>query len=67
VYVEYAGENFWLSRNAKGELWLNAKPANGAAEGEESEAAEGGGGDAKKSRRSRGRKKEEPETGSGQS
>jgi hypothetical protein len=67
VHVEHAGENFWMSRNAKGELWLNAKPAKGAAEVEESEAAEGGEGDAKKSRRSRGRKKEEPETGSGQS
>jgi len=25
VFVEHAGEIFWLNRNAKGELWLNAK------------------------------------------
>ncbi len=26
VFVENAGEVFWLNRNARGELWLNAKP-----------------------------------------
>jgi hypothetical protein len=25
VFVEHAGEIFWFNRNAKGELWLNAK------------------------------------------
>jgi len=25
VFVEHAGEIFWLNRNARGELWLNAK------------------------------------------
>ena len=25
VFVEHAGEILWLNRNAKGELWLNAK------------------------------------------
>ena len=25
VFVEYASEIFWLNRNSKGELWLNAK------------------------------------------
>jgi hypothetical protein len=39
VVVAQAGENFWLSRNAKGDLWLNAKPSgadpdDGEAEGE---------------------------------
>ena len=27
VFVEHAGEILWLNRNAKGELWLNAKAA----------------------------------------
>jgi hypothetical protein len=25
VFVELDGENLWFSKNAKGELWLNAK------------------------------------------
>src|SRR5690606_1829407 len=25
VFVEHAGEIFWLNKNAKGELWVNAK------------------------------------------
>jgi hypothetical protein len=28
AFVENAGEIFWLNRNAKGELWLNAKAAS---------------------------------------
>ena len=33
VFVEHAGESFWLNRNAKDELWLNAKaPKYGAGE-----------------------------------
>ena len=39
VFVEHAGEIFWLNKNAKGELWLNAKVSKfahgGAAGGEE--------------------------------
>jgi len=38
VQVESAGEVFWLSRNAKGELWLNAKPASSGGTGEDSSA-----------------------------
>jgi hypothetical protein len=30
VFVEHAGEILWLNRNAKGELWLNAKAAKPA-------------------------------------
>ena len=35
VFVEHAGEIFWLNRNARGELWLNAKAAQfaGGADG----------------------------------
>jgi hypothetical protein len=73
AYLEFGGEVFWLSRNAKGELWLNAKAAKGAkpdeAEGEadgDADADEGeSGGDAgegdgeKKTRRPRAKKKAE--------
>lgn len=31
VFVEHAGEIFWLNRNAKGQLWLNAKASKFAA------------------------------------
>jgi hypothetical protein len=44
VYVDHAGEAFWLSRNAEDELWLNAKVAKSAAGG---------------ARRGRGRKQDE--------
>lgn len=69
VFVEHGGEIFWLNRNAKGELWLNAKASKFAgkksAEAEheasdgspESGADEGAAG--KKPRRSRGRRKPE--------
>jgi len=33
VFVEHAGEIFWLNKNAKDELWLNAK-ASKYADGE---------------------------------
>ena len=49
VYVDHAGEAFWLSRNAEDEIWLNAKVAKSAEGGER----RGGG------RRGRGRKSEE--------
>jgi hypothetical protein len=64
VYVERGGEVFWLNRNARGELWLNAKPAHEAskkAEGDEGEReAESTGSEGeKKTRRPRSRKKSE--------
>jgi hypothetical protein len=31
TFGENAGEIFWLNRNARGELWLNAKPSKAAA------------------------------------
>jgi hypothetical protein len=34
VFVEHAGEIFWLNRNAKGELWLNAKASKFAEKNE---------------------------------
>lgn len=45
VFVEHAGEIFWFNRNAKGQLWLNAKA---------SKFAEGDAGE--KPKRGRGRK-----------
>ncbi len=47
VFVEHAGEIFWLNKNAKDELWLNAKASKyaekseGAAEGEKKPARRG--------------------------
>jgi hypothetical protein len=64
VFVEHGGEIFWLNRNAKGELWLNAKASKfaGKADGAEASASgdsgEGDGGE-KKSRRPRSRRKSE--------
>lgn len=49
VFVEHAGEIFWLNKNAKNELWLNAK-ASKYADGDSSEA---------KPKRGRSKKKEE--------
>ncbi|HXC02159.1 MAG TPA: hypothetical protein VNU49_05865 [Opitutaceae bacterium] len=48
VFVEHAGEIFWLNKNAKDELWLNAK-ASKFADGSEGE---------RKSKRPRPKKKE---------
>ncbi|HNC25232.1 MAG TPA: hypothetical protein PLU52_13595, partial [Opitutaceae bacterium] len=48
VFVEHAGEIFWLNKNAKDELWLNAKA---------SKYADHGDGEKKPARR--GKKKEE--------
>lgn len=54
VFVEHGGEIFWLNRNAKDELWLNAKASkfsdtdDGEAEGEEKKPNRRGGGRAKK-------------------
>lgn len=66
VYVEHAGEVFWLNRNAKGELWLNAKASKFSrkdedddAGDEDDESTEGeAGAEEKKVRRPRTRRKE---------
>jgi hypothetical protein len=50
VFVEHAGEIFWLNLNGKGELWLNAKVSKYS------------GGDSHRNRRPRPKKKE-PESG----
>jgi hypothetical protein len=47
VFVEHAGDVFWLNLNGKGELWLNAKASK----------YPGGGSDGHKGRRPRPRKK----------
>ena len=62
VFVEHAGEIFWLNRNAKGELWLNAKASKFTEKKED--AGAGAAGDAtergeSRPRRPRGRKKPE--------
>jgi hypothetical protein len=44
VFVEHAGEIFWFNRNAKEELWLNAKASKfGEAAADEAGAEAGGG------------------------
>jgi hypothetical protein len=61
VFVEHGREIFWLNRNAKGELWLNAKASKfsekkeGGASSDPAESASDEGD--KKPRRSGGRKK----------
>jgi hypothetical protein len=40
VFVEHAGEIFWINRNAKGELWLNAK-ASKYADGDDARPRKG--------------------------
>jgi hypothetical protein len=49
VFVEHAGEIFWFNRNAKGELWVNAKASKFA----DKDAAEGDAAGEKKRTRSR--------------
>lgn len=51
VFVEHAGEIFWFNRNAKGQLWLNAKTSKFADKGDDDAAGE-------KPKRGRSRKKE---------
>jgi len=53
VFIEHAGEIFWLNKNAKDELWLNAKASKFAEKG--GAAADGGG---HRQRRGRASKKE---------
>jgi len=38
VFVEHAGEIFWLNRNARGELWLNAKASKFSEKPEDEQA-----------------------------
>ena len=57
VFVEHAGEIFWLNKNAKDELWVNAKASKFAAaadDGDEKKPARrssGGGGGGGRSRK----------------
>ncbi len=51
VFVEHAGEIFWFNRNAKGQLWLNAKASKYADKGDDDAGDE-------KPKRGRSRKKE---------
>lgn len=55
VVVEHAGENLWLSLNAKGDLWLNAKPP-GAPDKEEDDGEAAGDDKPRRGIRPRGRK-----------
>ena len=52
VFIEHAGEIFWLNKNAKGELWLNAKASKFA------EKKDGDEGKPRRPGRSRGKKSE---------
>ncbi len=59
VFVPHGDEILWLNRNAKGELWLNAKASKFAdKDGEGAEAASGEGAGEEKPRRGRSKKKE---------
>jgi hypothetical protein len=53
VFVEQAGEIFWLNKNAKDDLWINAKASKYADKegGETDEDSEGEGGEKKGGRR----------------
>ena len=56
VFVEHAGEIFWLNKNAKDELWVNAKASRFAAaadDGDDKKPARrsGGGGGGGRSRK----------------
>jgi hypothetical protein len=55
VFVEHAGEIFWFNKNAKDELWLNAKASKFA---DKKEGGDADGGDHKPRRGGRSRKKE---------
>jgi hypothetical protein len=41
VFAAHAGEIFWLNRNTRGELWLNAKATKYTGEGNSKEGSEG--------------------------
>ncbi|MCX6954495.1 MAG: DUF4177 domain-containing protein [Verrucomicrobia bacterium] len=51
VFVEHAGEIFWFNKNAKDELWLNAKASKFADKDVGEEETEGEGDDKKPARR----------------
>ncbi|HYP16883.1 MAG TPA: hypothetical protein VEQ65_06700 [Opitutus sp.] len=55
VFVEHSGEIFWFNRNAKGELWVNAKASKFADSGSGGDADAGAEGAEKKSSRRGGR------------
>ena len=59
VFAEHAGEIFWFNKNAKGELWLNAKASKFASKktGATDSAKDGETGGKKSDRGGRGRKK----------
>lgn len=66
VFVEHAGEILWLNRNAKGELWVNAKASKFADKpddeaDEDAAEGEGGEGDEEKKPRRGGRAKKKDE------
>jgi len=42
VFIEHAGEVFWLNKNAKDELWVNAKASKFPAEESEGDGKKGG-------------------------
>ena len=68
VFVEHAGEIFWFNRNAKGELWVNAKAskfANESATAAQSEST-GNEGDVKPARGGGGRSRK-PASGASES
>jgi hypothetical protein len=51
VFVEHAGEIFWFNRNAKEELWLNAKASKFSGAGGDEAGAEAGGGRSRRSKK----------------
>ena len=59
VFAEHAGEIFWFNKNAKGELWLNAKASKFASKKNDApdSAKDGEAADKKPDRGGRGRKK----------
>ncbi len=65
VFVEHAGEIFWFNKNAKGELWVNAKASKFAQENEPGGEAAAEKKPARRGGRGRGRKAgaETPESG----
>jgi hypothetical protein len=63
VFVEHAGDIFWLNKNAKDELWLNAKASKFAGgEDDEAEGESEEGGEKKPARRGGGRPKKKTES-----
>ena len=52
VFVEHNGEIFWLNKNAKDELWLNAKASKYSDKTEEGDGGQSSDGESKPNRRS---------------